>query len=277
MTSRAVPGAAGGIDERGTPNPPASDATSRHRIRPMQLVWGSIIVFEIGFIAFVFLASLSNEKFSIDYTWHMQAAQRFLDTGSPYWPYQLAGPYTIWQAPILYPPVAVILFVPVLWLPPFLWWVLPVALLVFCVTRHRPPMWAWAVTLACFCWLPSLGVYVFGNPGMWIVAFVAAGTVWAWPFVLVLLKPTFAPIALLGANRRSWWIALLVLVLVSLPFGHLWADWVVALRNSDVTIAYNFPTIPLMVAPLIPWLADPRHPIHDRIRRLRAGRSVVEA
>jgi hypothetical protein len=261
-----------------SPASPADVRGRRFRATPAQLVWGAVILFEIGFIAFVFLASLSNEKFSIDYTWHMQASRRFLDTGSPYWPYQLAGPYTIWQVPILYPPVAFILFVPFLWLPPFLWWVLPVALLVFCVTRHRPPLWAWAATLACFCWLPSLGVYVFGNPGMWIVAFVAAGTVWAWPFALVLLKPTFAPIALLGANRRSWWVALAVLVVVSLPFGRLWIDWVVAVRNAtDVSLAYNVPTIPLMIAPLIPWLADPRHPIHARVRRWRARRSASEA
>jgi hypothetical protein len=250
----------------------------RVQLTPARLVWGALILFELGFIAFVFVASIPNEKFAIDYTWHMQAAQRLLDTGSPYQPFQLAGPYTIWQVPILYPPVAFLLFVPFLWLPPVLWWALPVGLLVFCVTRHRPPLWAWAATLACFCWLPSLGVYVFGNPGMWIVAFVAAGTVWAWPFVLVLLKPTFAPIALLGANRRSWWIALAVLVAVSIPFGHLWADWIVAIRNAtDVTIAYNFPTIPLMVAPLIPWLGDPRHPVHGWLKRRSAGRSAAPA
>ena len=258
MTITAAPGVAEG-----------AETAPQRRVTPRQLVWGAIILFELGFIAFVMLASLSSDKLAIDYTWHMQAARRFLDTGSPYWPYQLEGPYTIWQAPILYPPVAFVLIVPFLWLPPILWWAIPVALLVGFMTRHRPPMWAWAATLACFCWPQSLGVYLFGNPGMWIVAFVAAGTVWAWPFVLVLLKPTFAPIALLGANRRSWWIALAVLVAVSLPFGHLWADWVVALRNSDVTIAYNFPTIPLMVAPLIPWLADRRHPIHGWVARRR--------
>src|SRR4051794_9685026 len=246
----------------------------RFPVSPIQLAWGSVIVFELGFIAFLFVASLSNDKFAIDYTWHMEASQRLLDTGSPYHAYQLQGPYSIEQAPILYPPTAFALFVPFLWLPPVLWWVLPLALLVFCMTRHRPPIWAWAATLAGFCWPLSMAVYVHGNPAMWIVAFVAAGTVWAWPFVAVLLKPAVPPAGLLGANRRSWGIALAALVAASLAFGHLWIDWVAAIRNSDVTFAYNFSTIPLMVAPLIPWLADRRHPIHARIREGRQARRL---
>ena len=257
--------------------PVSAAAAARAHLAPAQLLWGAVIGFEVGFLAFMFLGSLSHPQFGIDYTWHMQASQRLLDTGSPYHAFQTQGPYTIWQAPILYPPIAFALFVPFLWLPAVLWWVLPVALLLYCMSRHRPPLWAWAITLLGFCWPLSMAVYVHGNPGMWIVAFVAAGTVWSWPFLLVLLKPTFAPIALLGANRRSWWIALVAFLLVALPFGHLWVDWVVALRNSDLTFAYNVSTIPLMVAPLIPWLADPRHPIHERIRRRRGAAATAAA
>jgi hypothetical protein len=113
---------------------------------------------------------------------------------------------------------------------------------------------------------------MFGNPGIWICAFVAAGTIASWPFALILIKPTFAPLAFLGIRRRSWWVAAAVLAGVSVLFLPLWLDWVTALRNSDVTLIYNLPSLPLMVAPLIPWLADDRHPIHGWLRRRRPVR-----
>jgi hypothetical protein len=119
--------------------------------------------------------------------------------------------------------------------------------------------------------LQSLSAIAFGNPGIWICAFVAAGTVVSWPFALILVKPTFAPLAVLGIRHRSWWITVAVMALVSVLFGRLWLDWITAVRNSDLSLLYNLPTLPLMVAPLIPWLADPRHPIHRRLREVRGG------
>ena len=53
------------------------------------------------------------------------------------------------------------------------------------------------------------------------------------PAVFALLKPSLAPFALFGANRRSWWVALAVLVAASVPFGGLWAEqheWPVVLE-----------------------------------------------
>jgi len=257
----------------------ASGAPAREarRITPMQLWWCFVIAAELAFIVLVLGLGLRHENFALDYRWHMEASQRLLDTGTPYYPFQFEGHYSFQQAPILYPPIAFALFIPFLWLPPFLWWAIPIGLLVFCMTRHRPPLWGWALTLACFCWFWSLGVFLFGNPGMWIAAFVAAGTVWSWPFALVLLKPTFAPIALLGIRHRSWWVTIGVMAGVSLLFGRVWFDWLTILGNSDVTLSYNFPTIPLMVAPLIPWLLDPRHPIHAWVRTRTSARSAAAA
>ncbi len=257
---------------------PEAAAQRRRRITPAQLVWGSIIVFELGFIIFFFVASIPGPNFGLDYRWHMDATRRLLDTGTPYYPYQLERHYTMQEGPILYPPIAFALFLPfLLWLPPFLWWAIPIGIIVWCMTRHRPPLWAWAAALACFCYLPSIGVFLFGNPGMWIVASVAAGTVWGWPFAFVVLKPTFAPIALLGARHRSWWITMAVLAAVSLLFWPVWFDWITIVRNSEVTFSYNFPSLPVVIAPLIPWFADPRHPIHAWIRKRRTGRSEATA
>ena len=46
--------------------------------------------------------------------------------------------------------------------------------------------------------------------------------------VLVFLKPTLAPFAFFGANRRSWWVALGALGLVSLLFLPMWLDYLAA-------------------------------------------------
>jgi hypothetical protein len=243
----------------------------RQRRRPYRVVVSVLVGLEIAWIAYAILQSIGSPEFGLDYIWNMDAGHRLLDSGTPYWPWQIAGPYEIGNGAILYPPTAFALFIPFLWLPPALWWLIPIAITVFAMTRHRPPLWVWPVTVGLFCLEKSLNVYVFGNPTMWLVAAVAAGTVWYWPFALVAIKPTFAPIMLLGIRHRSWWIALVVLGVVSLPFGHLWLDWLAVVQNSNVSPAYNLPTLPLVVAPLLPWIADQRHPL----RRVTVGRSAA--
>ena len=169
-------------------------------------------------IGLAIATNLSNPAFGLDYRWHIEAAQRLLDTGTPYLPFELSGPFVIGDGAILYPPTAFLLFIPFIWLPAVLWWAIPIAITAYCLWWHRPPLWAWVIITALFAFDKSINVYVFGNPSMWMVAAIAAGTVWRWPFVFVLAKPTFAPIALLGIRHRSWWIALGVLAVASLPF-----------------------------------------------------------
>jgi hypothetical protein len=209
----------------------------------------------VAWFVFVLVASVANPSFGLDYRWHMDAARRLLDTGTPYWSWQIAGPYSIGNGAILYPPTAFLLFAPFLWLPAVLWWAVPIAITLVAMSRHRPPLWAWPLTALLFGLEKSLNVYVFGNPSMWIVAAVAAGTAWGWPAVFVLMKPTFAPLALIGIRRRSWWVALGLLGAASVAFGPVWLDWLAVARNSDVSWAYNLSTVPLLVAPLVPWVA----------------------
>ncbi len=221
----------------------------------------TVIGLEAAWIVGVFaIHALTNPVFGLDYQWHVDAARRLLETGTPYWPWQLEGPYDIGNGAILYPPTAFALFIPFIWLPAVLWWAIPTGLLVYCAWRHHPPLWAWAMVGAILAYEKSLNVYVFGNPTMWLVAAVALATRWGWPSVLVLAKPTFAPLALIGVGRRSWWTALAVFAAVSLLFGRLWLDWIRVASNSDVSLFYNLPTVPLMLAPLIPWLTGDRPP-----------------
>ena len=237
---------------------------------------GVVVGLELVWIAYIIVASIASPSFGLDHIWHMDASRRLLETGTPYWPWQIAGPYVIGNGAILYPPTAFVLLIPFLWLPTVLWWVAPIVITAVGMTRHRPPIWVWPIAVGLFCLPSSLNVYVFGNPTMWLVAAVAAGTVWYWPFALVIVKPTFSPLMLLGIRHRSWWIALVVLSGISLLFGRLWLDWVAVVRNSDVSVAYNVPTLPLVLAPLLPWIADPRHPIRRSMDgRTGAGRALT--
>ncbi len=221
----------------------------------------TIIGVEVLGIAFVvtFIA-LNNPAFGLDYRLHLDAARRLLESGTPYLPFQLAGPYVISYGAILYPPIAFALFIPFLWLPAALWWFVPIAITAYCMWWHRPPLYAWVVITSIVALEKSLNVYVFGNPSMWMVAAVAAGTVWRWPFVFVFAKPTFAPIAFLGVRDRRWWIALAMLAVVSLPFGRVWLDWLTVVMNSNVSLVYNLSTVPLMLAPLIAWASGRARP-----------------
>jgi hypothetical protein len=233
--------------------------TSRDRL--VRIVLATIIGLEALWIGFVFVQQwATNEFFGLDYRWHVDAARRLLDTGTPYWPWQIAGPYEIGNGAILYPPTAFLLFIPFIWLPAVLWWVIPIGVLAVGMAVHRPPLWAWAIIGGLIGFERSLNVFVYGNPSMWVVAAIAAGTLLWWPLAFVFAKPSFAPIALIGIRHRSWWIAGIVLALASIPFARMWLDWFAVVRNSNVSLIYNLPTLPLMLAPLVAWLTGRRRP-----------------
>ena len=69
-----------------------------------------------------------------------------------------------------------------------------------------------------------------------------------------------APIVILGIRHRSWWVAAIVLAIASIPFAGVWLDWIAVVRNSNVSVLYNLPTLPLIVSPLVAWLAGARRP-----------------
>ena len=75
-----------------------------------------------------------------------------------------------------------------------------------------------------------------------------------WPGVFVLLKPSLAPFALAGIRRRSWWVAALLLGLLSLAMLPLWLEYPAAIRNSDVGATYSLQDIPPMLIPVVAWL-----------------------
>jgi hypothetical protein len=247
------------------------------RERAIRIALATVIGLEVVWCAFVLIHQFAtNEFFGLDYRWHVDAARRLLETGTPYWPWQISGPYEIANGAILYPPTAFLLFIPFIWLPTVLWWAIPIAISCVAMAAHRPPLWAWAVIGALISFERSLNVYIYGNPSMWVVAAIAAGTVLFWPFVFVFAKPSFGPIALLGIRHRSWWFTAVLLGLLSIPFARVWLDWFAVVRNSNVSLVYNLPTLPLMLAPLVAWLAGIRPPAFPLLGRSAGPDSSAE-
>jgi len=198
----------------------------------------------------------------VDFNLYMEAAARWLSGGSFYLDRQLAGPYEAQPGDILYRPSILLLLAPFRFLPAILWWVIPTLVIVGATWRVRPAWWSWPV-LAFVLWYPrTQRMFLYGNTGIWVVAALAAATRWRAAATIALVKPSLGPRALFGARRRSWWIALGVLVLVSLGFAGLWRDYVVAVTRSDLGPLYSIQDLPPTLAPIIAWLArtrtDPR-------------------
>lgn len=207
---------------------------------------------------------------------YLPGAQRFLDTGNPYTADQLAGPWTIGVHTFIHPPAALPLFVPFLFLPLALWWIIPLGLTAYAVWRLRPAPWTWPVMVLCLCWPRSTGALLTGNSDLWAMAAVAAGALWGWPVALLAVKPTFAPLALIGARRRSAWLAAvpgLLFVAVTLP---LWIQWWAAIGNAGLGWTYSLLNLPLVLLPVVAWLGrSSRGTDPERIARVRRRGPVV--
>jgi hypothetical protein len=194
-----------------------------------------------------------------DFAGYLRHARDWLGGGSFYAPRQLAGPYAIADGDSLYPPPMVLLFIPFLVLPAVLWWLLPGAVVVLAMRRFRPAPWTWPLMAACFVFPCSLALMVAGNPCMWCAAAVAAALLWHWPGVLVLLKPTLAPFAVIGAHRRSWWLALAGLGVLSLLFAPGWSQYLAVIRNQTSSgWWYSVGNVPLVSLPIVAWLGRTR-------------------
>jgi hypothetical protein len=223
------------------------------------VLWAAIAV-AIGLVLLDLIDVAANadtirREAGVDYRLYVDAAARWLHGGPYFQPYQLAGSYPISAGDILYPPAALVLFVPFTFLPAVLWWLLPAAAVARSLYVLRPAPWAWPFLLICALWPTTPLKIVTGNPVIWAVAALSLGVVYAWPSVLVLIKPSLFPFALFGMRTRGWWIALGVVIVVSVPFGSLWVDWVHSVLNSQGGgIAYSSLEIPMLAFPLVAWL-----------------------
>jgi hypothetical protein len=194
-------------------------------------------------------------RVGFDYQVLMRATERWLAGGPFYPPEQLAGPFDAFAGAILYPPVALVLFVPFTFLPALAWWILPILVTVAGIVRLRPGLAGWPLIVAGLLYHNSIWLVVSGNPVMFGVAALAwlgAG----WPTTFFFLKVSLFPFAFLGARRRSWWVATLGLALVSLLLLPMWFDWLTVIGNavSGRGLLYSLYDLPLLMAPLAAWV-----------------------
>jgi hypothetical protein len=229
----------------------------------------SIAVFLVP-VAFVLVVPHPlQQPFGVDFDLYRDVTNRWLAGGPFFEPYQVAGPYEIRAGDVLYPPVALWLFVPfaapagvLAGLAAVLWWALPLGITGGAVWRLRPRPVFWPLIALCVANPTTLLKIWTGNPVIWSMAAMALATMagsarFAAPFVL--LKPSLAPFALFGINRRSWWLGLAVFGLLCLPFGALWADWVASVLNSrGGGPLYSALEIPILLLPLVAWVGRTR-------------------
>ena len=216
-------------------------------------------------------AAATRPTLGYDFSIYVDRTQSWLNGDGFYRARQLTGPYTIEGGDALYPPPTILLFLPwALGTPAILWWALPLAIAAFSLWRIRPPVWAWLVLLAVLTLYPrTLVAIVLGNPSMWAFSAILAGAAFGWPAVAALLKPALAPFALIGASRRSWWIALGIVGGLALAFWPMWAEYVRVLQDARNTgsLDYVLGEIPIgAVLALVGLIANRR--------RLEAGRAV---
>ena len=252
--------------------PAAVDSTLEAMSRPARLANATFpaITIVIALAAAAEIAYLvpymaSQEAIGADYRFFMEITRNWVDTGEFYLPHQLAGPYQVQTlVDVLYPPFALYLFVPFLVLPAVLWWAIPMTVFAASVAWLRPARWTWPLIALGVAWPQTLAQLIYGNTNMWVAAMIAAGVVLAWPSVMILFKPAFAPFALIGIKRRRWWAAMGILCLAAVPFGTMWLDYATVIRNSSLSASYGLINLPLMVAPLIAWVGRrrPQRSVH---------------
>jgi hypothetical protein len=227
----------------------------------------SLAVFLVP-IAFVLVVPHPLEQpLGVDFDLYRDVTVRWLDGGPYFEPHQVAGPYEIRAGDVLYPPSALWLFAPfaLASATPFSWlavgwWAIPLGITAWVVADLRPRPWAWPLIALCVANPTTLLKIWTGNPVIWSMAAMAL-TVGVSRFFgpFVLLKPSLAPFALFGIQRRAWWIGLAVVVALSLPFGGLWADWVASVLNSrGGGLLYSALEIPMLLLPLAAWLGRSR-------------------
>jgi hypothetical protein len=195
--------------------------------------------------------------------WYSYYARRWLETGVLYRPEQLSGPYLVSGPDFLFPPIAILVFVPFLYLPIILWWVAPAVVIGACWRRCRPARWTYPVLALILAWPRTIGQLLVGGSDLWVSMAVGLGVLYAWPYALVIMKPSFLPLAVLGARKRSWWVAAAVIALVALPFGTHWLDYALAIRNAGLPFSYSLFQLPVTLAPIVIWLGRTRPGLGD--------------
>jgi hypothetical protein len=183
--------------------------------------------------------------------------------GTPMYPaFEVQGPFQIVEGVILYPPITIALFLPTLWLPLPLWWLIPIAIVGTIAYRLRPRR-RWLLAIACCLAYPvSVGLVVSGNPDLWLAAALAIAVYWHPAGAFVLLKPSVFPFAMIGWRRREWWVIAGAFAVASLFLLPQTIDWLSVIRNGRgglrSGLVYSYQDVPLLLVPILAWAGSNR-------------------
>jgi hypothetical protein len=194
-----------------------------------------------------------------DYAHYLDATRRWLDVGSPYLPQHVAEAFTFHDMAFMHPPLALWLFAPFLVLPAPAWWLLPAAVIALAVWQWRPAPLASIYIALALCLPRTWEKILVGNTDLWVAAALALGLRLGWPAALIVLKPSFAPLALVGVRHRGWWATCGLLAVLGLVLAPLWGQYLAVVGNARfLDVGYTFGNIGFVAIPLVAWAARRR-------------------
>jgi hypothetical protein len=266
-----------------TPSSPSAAAPDfdRQRFLRRVVIAGSLAVVGIQVALYVvgWLANHNAIPLGLDWLGYRAGFDRLLATGTPYAPFELAGPFTPEHLDFIHPPNALVLIAPFAILPQPLdylaWIAIPIA--IFCYLLRGLPWWAWPA-VALLSTTNSLQYPILnGNSSLFMTAIFGLGIRYGWVVGLLAMKPTLAPLAIVGFRRspRTLLVAgtlAIVPILVTLPWL---ADYVTVARNMQgIPLTYSVSNYSLIALAALPWVAGK---LPGWVARLRSARGARPA
>jgi hypothetical protein len=226
-------------------------------LKALVIVTAAIVAIELA-IGISVVGSAGD--IGVDFRFYRDVALRWLTDGTFYLPHQLSERYEVTTlVDVIYPPSALLLFLPFVVVPAPLWWLIPTGVLGYVIWSWRPALWSVPVMLVLLMWVQAFGAWLWGNTDMWMAASIAAGLRWGWPAAVVLLKPSIVPFALIGVRRPSFWLVVIAGAAVSvILFWPLWLQYVQAMRNMVLRPDYSLGSVTLLMLPIVAWSARRR-------------------
>jgi hypothetical protein len=255
------------------PSPSLGEAApDRRRLFRRAVVIGSLTLVAAQVVMYVvgWLTQRDSIPLGLDWLGYRAGFERWLATGSPYAPFELAGPFTPEHLDFIHPPNFLLLAGPFSLLPHpldyILWVGIPIAIFVWLL--HRIPWWAYPV-VAFLSMTNSLQYPILnGNSSLWMTAVFSLSLRYGWPAGLLAMKPSLLPLAFAGLRRPvPTFLLAAVPVALTLP---LFPAYVTVLHNANLPLTYSVSNYSLIALALVPWAAEHAPALAARSRSARS-------
>lgn len=219
-----------------------------------------------------------NDAIGNDLAFYVRISLRLFSGGYWYEDRELHGPFEFdYMYDVVYPPAAAWIFLPFNVVGIVGLWLIGTAAVVWLLREWRPAPWTWPVMALCLLWPLTLLKGLAGTSSLFVMIAVGLGLRFSWPAAFIVLKPSFLPFSVIGSRKRSWWIAILVIIVASLPFLSdtlRYPQVILDMRNPRGSL-YSLDDLPLILLPIVAWLGRTR--LRSRLEATTAGRSAPVA